>query len=539
MNPYRHEFQHYLRSKAVIAVAIVGMIAGALAFLAVFAAVGGVTISGSGFWYYSDGTYHIDLWTFDNAGNPTDGVRVDLNLSILEFNGTGPPRFNGTIPRPTVLLHETLTSDSQGRVRFALPAPPGNYSASVSATYPAVPGSSTGGALESGFELTATPSELLNPIGDPFNPVADTFYNVQSDDLLVWGAPGGGVPVGDRAVACSFATTVVNFPGPAPTSFPSNCTGEAGVSTVILGTVSEYRTTLPLPPLPPTPPVSPNGTQIVDQFLEIENSTGAVLYSTSVGSSCGSGGSVCVAPSGFAGGYSPESESPGPSVISSFAVELSLLLPLMALLVTYWSYARPRLTGTLEPVLVRPVTRNGIFLVRYGVVGCVLLVAALAEVLLFDLGVTVVLREPLPASFLGPLVGGLAVAGVGFAGLVFLSAHAFRSTGPVLAVGIGWLLTLSLFFGELLDLALYFVSGGTGAVLNPGTSGDVLVRAQLFAPPQIPNVVIGLLTGFSNLGAPSGSWASAGISPAITGLAAAVWLVVPFLITYRCVTRRD
>ncbi len=533
MNPYRHEFQHYLRSKAVIAVAIVGLIAGALAFLAVFAAVGGVTISGSGFWYYSDGTYHIDLLTFDNAGNPTDGVRVDLNISILEFHGTGPPPFNGTIPRPTVLLNETLTSDSQGLVRFALSAPPGNYSASVSATYPAVPGSSTGGALESGFELTAAPSELPNPIGDPFNSVVDTFYNVESDYLLVWGAPGGGVPVGDRAVACSFATTVVNFPGPAPTSFPSNCTGEAGVSTAILGTVSEYRTTLPLPP---TPPVSPNGTQIVDQFLEIENSTGAVLYSTSVGSSCVD---ACLPPPGFAGGYSPGSESPGPSVISSFAVELSLLLPLMALLVTYWSYARPRLTGTLEPVLVRPVTRNGIFLVRYGVVGCVLLVAALAEVLLFDLGVTVVLREPLPASFLGPLVGGLAVAGVGFAGLVFLSAHAFRSTGPVLAVGIGLLLALSLFYGELLDLALYFVSGGNGAVLNSGASGDVLVRAQLFAPPQIPNVVIGLLTGFSNLGAPSGSWASAGISPAVTGLAAAVWLVVPFLITYRCVTRRD
>ncbi|MGA8604146.1 MAG: ABC transporter permease subunit [Thermoplasmata archaeon] len=516
MNPYRHEFQHLLRSKAVIAVVIIGVVAGTFGYLAVSNAVGQVSISGAGFWYYLGGEYHVELWAFDNAGTAVSGVRVDLNLTTP---------FNFTVVPPTVLLNETLTSDANGRVQFVFPLPSGNYSASVTAKYPAVSGASTNGALSSGFGLLNSPIGTLNPIGSPLNVVADTFYSDLSDYLLIWEGPNGTLPSGDQALSCSFVTSYSNYSTP----FPTNCTGQSGVSTQVLGSVSAFRTVLPIPATPSTSLTFP---QVFLQFIEITNSTGAVIYS-SAGGLGGYCSGVCIGPS------LPGSQTPGPGILSSFATELSFFLPLIALLVTYWSYARPRLTGTLEPVLVRPVTRRGIFLVRYGTVALALLIATIAEVLLLDLGVSVVLREPLPLSFLAPLVGGLATAAIGFAGLIFLSAHTFRSTGPVLALGIALLLVFSLFWGFVVLLVLFAFGFETNPQLYTSAIRDIGLRSQLLAPPQFPSITTGLLTGSSNSGIVAGSYADAGITALVVGVAAALWIAVPFLLTHWRVVTRD
>lgn len=515
MNPYRHEFQHLLRSKAVIAVVIVGVVAGTFGYLAVSNAVGSISISGAGFWYYLGGEYHVELWVFDNAGNPASGVRVDLNVTT-PFNFSGLP--------PAVLLNETLSSDSNGRVQFVFPLPSGNYSASVTAQYPAVSGASTNGALSSGFGLLNTPIGKLNSIGSPLNVVADNFYSDLSDYLLIWGGPNGTLPTGDQALSCSFLTTYSNYSTP----FPVNCTGQSGVSTQVLGSVSAYRTVLPIPATPSTSLTYP---QVFLQFIEITNSTGAVIYSSS--SLEGNCFGVCSQQP------PPGSQTPGPGILASFATELSFFLPLMALLVTYWSYARPRLTGTLEPVLVRPVTRRGIFFVRYGIVALALLIAAIAEVFLLDLGVSVVLREPLPLSFLAPLVGGLAIAAIGFAGLVFLSAHTFRSTGPVLALGIALLLVFSLFWEYVVLLVLFAFGFENNPQINTSAIRDFVLRSQLLAPPQFPSITTGLLTGYSNSGIATGSYADAGVTALAVGIAAALWIAVPFLLTYWRVVTRD
>lgn len=522
MNPYRHEFQHFLRTKTVIAVVIVGVIAGGLGFFSVSNASSSVSISGAGFWYDSGGAYHVDLWVFDNAGNPVSGVRVDLVISTL---------YTGIPPPPTVLLNQTLSSDSQGRVQFSVPLALGNYSAGVTAVYPAVPGSTVSGALGSGFELQPAPAGTLNVLGTPFTYVARNFYTVDDEYLLIWAGPNATVPTGDQVISCSFTTNVSNISTP----FPTNCTGESNVSTVLLGPVSGYRTSLPIPSVPSA---SFNYPEENFTFIEIRNATGAVLYSMGLGTGCLG---FCNGPVPVGGsGYFPGALTPGPGVVSSSAAELSFFLPLMALMATYWSYARPRLTGTLEPVLVRPVTRRGLFLVRYGTVALALAVAAVAEVLLLDLGTTSILHEPLPVGFLAPLAGGILVAGLGFAGLIFLAAHAFRSTGPVLGVGVALLLVLSLFWLEVLFLVGYLVELGNTANLGPLLTENLLLRSQLLAPPQFPNLATVLLTGFSNFGNTGGNVAAAaGITAPLTATVAVLWIVVPFLVTSWRVATRD
>ena len=512
MNPYRHDFQHLIRSKAVIAVVIVTVIAGAVGYLAIASAANTVTLSGAGFWYHSGNAYHVDLWAFDVAGNPVSGVHVDLNVSMVS---------NGTVPQVTVLFNVTESSDAQGRVQFAVPVAAGVYAASITTAYPLEPSASITGALDAGFELTDAGSGISVPIDTPVNDVNENYYSVADRYLVVWAGPNGTLPAGDRAVQCYFVFTSTNYSTP----FPNNCTGQSGATTLSLGSLLEYGTFLPIPA---TPSISVSFPQVLLQFIEIVNSTGGVLSSSSSGTTCY--GFCSPVGAGISGGGSP-----GPSILSFFATELSFFLPLMALLLTYWSYARPRLTGSLEPVLARPVTRRGLFMVRYGTVALALFGATVAEVLILDLGVTVILREPLPAGYLAPLVGGLAVAAIGFAGLIFLAAHTLRSTGPVLALGITLLLLFSLFWDDLVAV----VGLATGVVFNPTAFSDLILRSQLLAPPQFPNVVTGSLTGLTTFGGLGSGYAAAGVTVGVIGLAAGLWILVPLLLTYWRVVTRD
>lgn len=509
MNPYAHELRHLLRTKTVIAVAVVAVLAGTLGYLTIESSTSELAVTGAGFWYYSAAAYHVDLWAFDPAGTPVSGVTVTLNVSE-------PPAYPYSSPSDVVYLGRETTGTT-GEVEFTVPLPPGEYSVVVSARYAAVPGALMEGEFTSGFAFTNQTSPTAQFLGDPLNVVTENFYSTKQDYLVVWGSSGGVAPSGDRVVACSFVYTQGNFSTP----FPANCSGEALDSYQVLGSLTSYLTTVPIPQFS-SPAVS--FPQIFLSFVEVVNATGAVVYSAGAGGIC-VGGAACTI-SGSA--------DPGPSILGSFATDLSLFLPLMALMMAYWTYARPRLTGTFEPILARPVSRKGLFLVRYGTLALLLAAAAAAEVLLLDLGLSLILREPLPGSFAAPLVGSLVVAGVGFAGLVYLSSHAFRSTGPVLGLGIALLLVFSLFWLELVALVTLAATGG----LFSGQFEGILFTSQLFAPPQFPSLVVELLTGSPELGVSGGS--ITGTTAAIVaGIAGALWLAVPLLVSYERAIHRD
>ena len=335
MNPYRHEFQHLLRRKAVIAVVIVAALAGSAAYVAIDMAAGSVTLAGSGFWYFADGAYHVEIWAFDVAGNPVSGVR--LNLEVLaepEYNGT--PSYNGSVVPPLV-LEENDSSDAQGRLQFqfSLPAPlPDTYDmASFAASYAPFPSAGFDGALEAQFSLSNQSAGTSSVINGPTTEVAQNYYSGFDRLLVLLAGPNGSLPTGDRVASCN---APFSFDGP----YSDNCTG---VPTQPLGSLSGYETFLPMPPLPTNPAVA------YVQVLVIENASGDSFYNTTLVGPC-FGPDSC----------SPlTSSSPGPGLLNSFAADLALFLPLMGLMLAYWSYARPRLSGTVEPVLARPVTDAG------------------------------------------------------------------------------------------------------------------------------------------------------------------------------------
>jgi len=507
MNPYWHELLSRLKGRTTIAVLIVTALTLALGFSSITSVTSDVSLTGGGFEYYSAGAYHVSLWVYDIAGLPVSGVRIDLTVTPPQNESVFPPP-----PPPPAIYNETRVSDAAGAVDFVVAAPHSEYTVDVYTHYSPIPKAQLNGVLSGGFFLGPSPAGVVTILGPPVNTVESGYYLLEDRLAVLWSGPNGTVPTGDSVQACAGVYTYGVGPGG-----PVNCTGLVPVS---LGPLTGFVTLLPYPSLP-LPPLSIYQQPVL--FVQIVNASGAVLYLTGLSTAEGPTTSPGYVVTG-----------PGPGLLSGISFFLGLLLPLEGFVVVYWSYARPRLTGTVDMVLVRPVTRRGLFFVRTLAAVLGLAVSSAVIVLALDLGLYELLRQPLPGAFLAPLIGGLLAAGVSFAALVLLASHRLRSPSAVIALGVTLLLALSLFWNELVGLFEY----ATGTSLGSSSYTTALVQSQLLAPPQLPSLVVGLLTLAS--GATGGTpYAAAGVGAPVVATAAVLWVAVPLLLTYWCVVRRD
>jgi hypothetical protein len=512
VKPYAHELWFLLRRRAVIGVAIIAVLGALVVYVPIQSAAASVAIEASGVWYEEARTFHLEIWAYNGAGQPVSGLQVGLNVT-LSTNGSSPVR-------PPVVYLGTRSTDLQGFVAFQIglrsyPAK-STFQAGVNASYPQASSPSFGGVLGSAFLLSDGPSSNPVPITTPFTLVNDNFYTTETRYLVAWTGPGGVSPDGDRVVSCT-----LDEPFQSPTPPPTNCSGASSLEA--LGTLTGPVDFVPAPSTPPQPP---SGYYVLQQ-IEIRSPSGAVLYTSgnSVGPvgpcSFGCGGVPRFTPCGgaFCGGGPGVA---GSGILAEFASSLALFLPLMGFMLAYWGYARPRLSGTLESVLVRPVTRRGLFLTRYSAVALTLTFSVLGEIGILDLEVSTILHEPLPSGLLGPLLGALLVAALGFAGLVLLLAQLFRSPGPVVGIGITLLVAMSIFWTVLVSF-LFVASGADTSVL---AQSSAMAWSLLAAPPQFPAEVIAWLT---QSGMPGGTTSPFGVSSTAIGLAGAAWIALPFL----------
>ncbi len=488
MTAYGQEFRHLLRSPTAIAIAVLAVLGGVVVYSAVGPAVSGPTLDSSAFLSRENDSFHLDAWVFDSVGRPVGGVRLDFSLRTEQYPlPIGPP-----VPVATEV------TDAQGRVTFTVPLPQnGSPSEALAATvqYPGHPGTALEGALGQYFLLSSVFAPEGSDAVQPLAVVADGFYSTRPAVAVTWMGPNGIPPSDEQVVACdvvgSYAIIV-----------PANC---SGLPSQTLGSLVGYRGVF-VPPQLALP--GPLGQAVT--LVELRNASGAVQAEISYNAGTSSG-------------------SPGPVILSDFGETFDLFVPVMAVLAAYWVYVRPRLSGTVEPVLARPVTRSRLYLLRYGTVALLLAIVAGAEVAYLDVAMAMGLRAPLPGPVAGALVGGLLVAGLGFLGLMFLSAHAFHAPGAVLSIGIGLLVVLALFWNYvgLIVAFLYRV---------PLSSLDVvhlLGRADLLAPAQFPSLVTELTSGLSSGGVSGVNYAAIGVTAPLVALVGALWVAVPFLGGYR------
>src|SRR5438105_12707094 len=166
-----------------------------------------------------------------------------------------------------------------------------------------------------------------------------------------------------------------------------------------------------------------------------------------------------------------------------FSTILVLFIPLMAIIGSYSSYGKDRLTGVLESVLARPVTRLGLATSRFLSSLIAFTIASAAAVGVVDLLLNSIGGSFLEQSYVLAIIAGLLVEVAAFTGLIFLLSHLLKSTGALLGISIVFFIVLDFFWG-LIILLLTRLLGGTpvSVVELQSTLYSHFVNAAHFRP---------------------------------------------------------
>jgi ABC-2 type transport system permease protein len=230
------------------------------------------------------------------------------------------------------------------------------------------------------------------------------------------------------------------------------------------------------------------------------------------------------------------------SLVSSVFVKIqAILVPLLGILGAYSAYGRERTSGVLESVLVRPITRRGLFISRYVATVLPLCLGAAATVLVTDAVTRWISGAFLSPGFVVGMVASMAVEVSAFAAITFLLSHLLRSSGGLIITAIVLYLVLDLLWG---NVVLSFFQPGIGPYMSVmdvqiQIFSNMLNPSQYIALEEIfrqGSVSMDLGQAFGGLEIPVASYGLTIWSLAFDGIA---WIAIPLLAAIRLAQRRD
>jgi hypothetical protein len=396
---FRYEFRHAFLSVPTLTIVCAYLVVASIAGLQVASSPPGVARSYSGTLYESGGTFHFDFYAFDAYGSPLDGIRYSVTIRAA----SGGP----------ILGNLSGTTSASGAVDLAIPLPNGSYNASIEAG-----------------------PQYLPPEEQPYwrNGLSNgniSFGNLGSDtvlQLLSSFVEGVDLPigiVGEPALRIHFPTWNVSCASGCTAYYALVSPGFANSQTplpesgmVRLGELDASIQTFSLH-LSMDSPAAGGNVQV-----EVFSSTGALLATN-----------ASVSASSLYLGQMDELASN--QAFGTLTLSLLFVTPLLALVAAFSIYGRHRSTGVLDSVLVQPITRMELALSRLlATAGGLVLGLGAGCALTNELIQRVVGYQVYPAEILSSFLG-FTVASLFFVGLVFLSAHLFRSEVSTIALSLG------------------------------------------------------------------------------------------------------
>ncbi len=500
IRPFLYDFKRSITSKTVIIlVAIVLLISLTIIPLASI----GSTSTSSGFspsniLYYHDGAspnigYHYLTYFTNQYGDGINGATITLT-----FQG----KTNHT---------NTVVTNSSGLAFLTVIAPNATYSVMLNGH---LSGSSFSMSLQDPASIQS-PTGVIKNIGGGFGggsgdatirTVVDK-HNSSKRDIQVFYAGAFGAVPSTYALYYKVLPSFSGFYCKGTGSCPFNYT-----DMISLGNLNSY--------LEIFDPVIPTGlNQTADVWFELFSQS-----KTEVGS---------------AGFSAFELRQPRQPVMSTgiasffFSGVFGFFVPLMAIIGAYSSYGKDRLTGVLESVLARPVTKRGLAMSRFLSTVLSFTLASAASVGVVDLLLNSVGGSFLDQSYVLAIIAGLTVEVAAFTGLIFLLSHLLKSTGALLGISIVLFLVLD-FFWSLIILLLTLLLGGT--------SGSAVALEATFLsyyanPAQFLSLInVYVLQSSSGILLQSSSY---GVTLPAVILDGILWAVVPFLAFLYLAVKRD
>lgn len=212
-------------------------------------------------------------------------------------------------------------------------------------------------------------------------------------------------------------------------------------------------------------------------------------------------------------------------VVNSMGAIYGFFIPVLGLVAGYETYARDRVTGVLESVLCRPVTRTQLVVTRFLALVLASAIAIALALGLIDLLLYAETSDALPAGTFGALLVALLVEAAAFGGLTILFSHLFRSTGMVQGFSVVTFVVFSIIWYILIVVAL-LSSGYAGG--NPTQALGAMVFADYFNPAQFALLVTAYVEQSFFFGLVSAPPGTIGLTLGGLALSGVAWSVLPF-----------
>jgi ABC-2 type transport system permease protein len=217
---------------------------------------------------------------------------------------------------------------------------------------------------------------------------------------------------------------------------------------------------------------------------------------------------------------------------------LALFVPLMTVLAAYSTYAKDRVTGVLESILSRPITRRGLSLTRYTSVFLAMSAAIIIALAVIDTIAGTFLGSFLSTSFVLATIGSLIVEAAAFIGIVFIFSHLLKSTGAVIGLSI----TLWAVFDFFWSLLIFIISSALGFTVGSEGFTRISILSDFLNPAQFYSLV-GTYFANSTIGGIGGGVSiqpsAYGVTAITISAAAVLWIALPLGLFLWLAVKRD
>ncbi len=474
MNPILYDMLKTLKNKwMIILTALIILISFAIIPLVQSANVstGGVSSNNTtGYLYYENG-YHFVTFSFNQFGIGIPNAKIVLNI-------TG----------NNVDVSKTIISNSTGYGSLYLNLPKSDYNLNITMTYPGTNVAFT--VPEQPIFKNIENGSLSLFLGRFFTPITDQ-SNANVHKVLLY-------------------YPIVNYSKNENLSVYYYIYGSANKT--YIGSFTPNVTVYNIPSLK-----NYSATQMIFFELSINNTT---FVETGYPITSFRGEALSI-----------NSESLGASFISSI---LTLFYPLIAILSAYSAYGKDRVTGVMESVLSRPITRTKLTISRFVSIMIAIAISITITILIVSYLISSTLHVPMFSfSFTLYSILALLVDTGAFVLLIFIFSHLVKSSAALVGIS----LALFVIFDFFWSIIVFAVSEALGYGILSLNYYKVDVILSYINPAQFYSLVSAYLTesysGFSS------NLSMLGINPVDIVIAGILWIVVPLAILYYLAKYRD
>lgn len=498
-------------------------------------------------WYDSSGVYHFLAFASNQFGQPVSGVAIQANLTKFNPAIFGKPP-SDLKPIGPVYRGPVVSTNSSGEAEFTINAPVNeNYTVYTMITtqsgFPNLSGgfntpyatSSKSGNSSTIRSVPIPPGQIVSLSDNSVLSVTDTSNSQLSNILVTWAGANGSIP-NNYSIYYKFVNVT------------QTCTAVGnGVSCTSSSNFNPY--TLNESSMTFLKNITSYSQVIAPPKLEPNLASGSLLYiglfypnGTAI---LGSGGFNRIYQFGIGQiyGYQGQSQNIGrinQMIMSFFLGIYGLFIPLIAIIVSYTSYGKDRVSGVLESVLAQPVSRRGLSLSRFISSFVALAIAISISMGVVDGIVWYFTKSFVSANIMLASAGAFFVELAAFIGIMMLLSHVFKSSGALIGIGIGLFIVIDFFWGLILDL----VFGLTHTQFYSLSYYTYSILAEYFNPAQFVGLVDSYITGQFSLAGVGGIFfpftpGEYGLSiPAIvtSGL---LWAILPLIGFVYLAVKRD